>query len=699
MKRKLVSQHSKEKNKLSHNEIINESEPVLKQIKFDDKENSMNPSSSNIHTSINLITTIGMDCLSIVLSYLNTQDLVDILFISKAWSQIAVPLFIELTEEMYLNNKHLDSLREVALNEGYSSDYSGLYNEYATWKPTLGYESDELEDGYLVPEILESDSEEVEICDMAKINTDSLNENTQVEQLESVTTERNTINSKKIDKRIPFGSPLCKNSIVEQYQLVQDQLTPKDYKELVNKQLGITITENLPQNPFLFYDLMNNEKSQVDTYITEIVEAKNRDSGASITVGNFSGCKVYSDDNYFEEYQATDLGLCFYCFRSGMDRLLRQAGVVYYEPQVTIDSIQLLKDFIESVIRMAYDTKFGDREKPLEFKEPEEQYQVFWENYDEEVSMCDDSLDADLKINGNDIIQALEKVHGIKMLMDYTEKEIIEEIATEDESESEEESTEIKEEEKKKEAEEEIDEISLEEEDFSELIDKENDIEINEEEVNNTTLNQEQVEEDINNDDSFIDDSELENIKDFDLEKLNDDNLQDRLIKVSIKVHEEVYGKEVTRKEKLYLKNWFGYGPLFYSRCASHLGDDNPIDQQVTDCEMTENNILKEEEVIEKERKEDLNYFGYSLYNDGEEEYINIYKTNKENSQGIEEGNEENENKKVQIEEQASEEATKEYHLRRLLREQSYKCIKEYFHGKDEIKVDTTPPSYQHWLW
>ncbi|KAL9643654.1 hypothetical protein ABK040_016106 [Willaertia magna] len=730
MKRKLGGQQEVEE----VYETLVTTEPSQKQLK-----NDTDTTKQQSNCTVSLITQIGSDCLANVISFLDMDDLYPNLLLSKAWAKFAIPHFLQITREVYLSQSYLDDLRETLQNGG-DDEFDGLYTECAHWKAWLGYDDDEVVGYTNLDDSDDSEDEEIEIkrikqkeqlihddirattnegVESAPINNNENNnvaivtkeeEKTVVEvstaiNIENQIPETEVVGTRMFYKKAPFGIPLSKGSIIEQYQLVQSKLTTQEYKELVKKQLNVNITETIPQNPFLYYDIMKDEQRQADIYINETLEAMRRDQGECIRVGNFDGHPVYSEDLDFESMQ-TDTGFCFYAFRGGIHRLLKRGGVKFYSPQIVVDSIQLLKDFIEPVIREAYDSKFGDKDKPLEFKEPKEQYDVYWE-HDEDPTF-DDTIDSDLKINSDDIIEALEKVHGMSLLFgleplttnddkaggfyDKTEKtpnkyffersqQSQEESKKEENDDEENENSDTNtdndnntEENKEENEEEDILERDKTLKDFElELEEGEDEDEVMEEET--TENNQE--EKLIIDDNNFIDDSELIKLteENFTPEQLGN-SLQDRLIKVSIRVHEEVYGKERTHNEKLYLKNWYGHGPLFFSRCASNLGDENP-EEEDNDEQVVEE-LLMEEELIEKNRKEDLAYFGYSLYDDDEGEYPEIL----ENEEG----------------EHANEEESKEYHLRRLLRQESIKCIAEYYGKKEEEEKEPIPPANIGWL-
>ncbi|KAL9654127.1 hypothetical protein ABK040_016473 [Willaertia magna] len=575
MKRKLQSEQSEEEeseeekgeegiNQLvtNHNEKEKTKEPALKQLKRNIEDQQLN-NNTNL-----FFTFVSSDCLKIILSFLNIQDLEFNLFLSKEWAKHAIPYFLEITKIEYQSKNHFNDLNlRVKNSESYSDDDSDVefYKTQTHWAECIEYSGDE-----------ESDDEQ----DLREL--------------------------------IPFGIPLSKGSVIKQYELSEAEFTPQEYVILVKKQL-----RNDPE--FNFFSL-----------------------------------------------------------RSGIYKLVKKGGVMFFEPQIVADTVQLLKDYLTPIIREAYDLKFGNKEHVLEFTESKEEYDKYWEN--DEKNKLKDAIDSDMKLHIKDIEQAIKNVYGKSYYEEENEEnkeseedKSDEEDSNDEESEDEEEDDEEKSDEEENEYEDEYDSNSSNEESDEEddSICSNNDIELFNSLKKHLNSNHSPF-KDISiivtvpdEDEYFINDYDFTNLitdNNFTPEQLKDDNLQNQLIKVSIRVHEEIYGKERTHNEKLYLKNWFGYGPLFYSMSASHLGNENPEELMEVEEDKKDGDFT-EEEWIEKCRKQDLLYFGYSLYDDEEGEYLEIY----------------NESNKSDEEEQASEEESKEYHLRRLLRQESMKCIEEYF--------------------
>ncbi|KAG2386865.1 hypothetical protein C9374_001900 [Naegleria lovaniensis] len=531
---------------------------------------------------------IGTDCLELIFSYLTYQDMASILFISHQWCNIIVPLFYEETFHVLQNNEHLIELKKEGRD--YDEDgYDGLFTESATWKPTLCYDTDDNLDAAREELIQYSDSEDDEEIDDDKSHI--LSNSPQETTGSSACTTNNEIkdsgndvtSSPKIsnlqhtnfDKRLPFGTPLCKNTIQDQFYLVQDALSKDEYVELIEQYLKINMKDTMNHqdgheqlsplyiNPFLFYDQIQHEQAQIKPYMWEVAKAVRRDGRGPIVVGNFSGHTIYSDDEYYEHYQASDWGFVFYALRGESDSQYHERW--YPDP---------------------------------EYKGP----------------YCNDELDSDLKLNHYDIANAVEKEHNTE---DNTQQEA------------------NKEEENGDNINQDDDDEDLDDEEDWDFTDDESE----DENIENTNYIDNCMTDLTNlqhkNSHDFIDDSEL--IKDENIDaNMNDnervDSLQDRLIKVSMQVHEEVYGHEKTHSEKLYLKNWYGNGNLFFAHAAKHLGDDNP-------------EILmsgQEEEIDDDKTAEDNQH----------------NPTNTSNSQGMV-----NMEENVANERQADEETSKEYHL------------------------------------
>ncbi|EFC35263.1 predicted protein, partial [Naegleria gruberi] len=192
------------------------------------------------------------------------------------------------------------------------------------------------------------------------------------------------------------------------------------------------------------------------------------------------------------------------------------------------------------------------------------------------------------------------------------------------------------------------------------------DTDLDEDDNEDLEFSEEESDEDTNvkpkkepiSEDMFIDDSESFS---FDLQNLGD-TLPEQLMKVSIQVHEEVYGIEKVHDEKLYLKNWYGNSSFFFVNCSTNL--ENPEQKNSEKEDNAEEFNRTEKEQIEMDMKEDFAYFGYALYEDDFNEFPIL---------------DNDEDDSLEQLEQATEEISLHYHLRRLLRERSYECITNYF--------------------
>jgi len=579
-----------------------------------------------------------------------------VLFVCKVWSQIMIPHYYDLTYGILISNRHLKTLIE----EGRSADdeYQPFYTECATWKPALCYDTDDEVSG---GEEIDTSADESDSSTMDIIVKDGLT--AEDEKDKNITTKEEK--ECKLDKRLPFGSPLCKGTIEDQFYLVQDKLTCSEYRKLVETKLGTIVNGPLYINPHLFYDQIEHEKGQVHLYTNEHIEACRREGTGPIVVGNFSGCPIYNDDEYYENYQATDYGLIFYALRGGMFRLMKRAGVKLYEPIVIEDSIYLLRKFIANVLKVAYETKFEGKTEELQFKEDPDQYDQWYPDPEYDGPYCNDNIDADLKLNQFDIIDAVRKAYNFKLFfgeeIDPYNIQQYEQITSHEDDEMKQENEDETICDKSDTSAEESNAEQTLEEHYSEDVDEES-ID-SDEEYWTSDEEEETLESNMQSSKvlDFIDDSGLDNLQ-YTAESVFGDSLQDQLLKVSMQVHEEVYGKERTHSEKLYFKNWYGYGMLFFTYAAKSLGDDNPQEEEIIDGES-----LFESDIIMKDKKEDEAYFGYSIYEDEEDEFPILLEESTDDA------------------EQADEESSREYHLRRLLRERSYDCILNHFNELDSL--------------
>ena len=396
-------------------------------------------------------------------------------------------------------------------------------------------------------------------------------------------------------------------------------------------------------------------------------------------------------------------------------------GILFHEPSAIEDAFYQLKRFIYLLIKDAYESKFPNKTQDLQFTETYEDYSLHCFEYEDDFLNSDLMEDRDLKLNSQDILESFTKLTGktfffadarleAALYAGNPEAEPIEQGSDEAKSDDEEtdsdqslsedqdelqeeetplleESTEKTTSEEQGDSQETVEEII---EETGETVDDEDEIpesEIDDLEEETSNLDEQKIEI---TDETFIDDSYNFN---FDLEDLGE-TLPEQLMKVSIRVHEEIYGKERAHREKLYLKNWYGNCDLFFVNCSKELENPNteivePQDETMEETELNENmdeivqssieennreeiapseSNLTEYEQIEQDRKEDLEYFGYSLYESDMNEFPIV----------------DLDDSSPNDEQQATEEESLQYHLRRMLREQSYECILNYFESTSD---------------
>ncbi|KAL9652199.1 hypothetical protein ABK040_013968 [Willaertia magna] len=104
IKEEINKEEEEEENSSFHSTLLFE-QPPQKQIKS--QTTVIDNDISNIEIDKNSLFKIGKDCLIIILNYLEMEELNNLLFLSKEWSTIAIPTFIEMTNEILLNNYHL----------------------------------------------------------------------------------------------------------------------------------------------------------------------------------------------------------------------------------------------------------------------------------------------------------------------------------------------------------------------------------------------------------------------------------------------------------------------------------------------------------------------------------------------------------------------------------------------------------------
>ncbi|EFC36786.1 predicted protein [Naegleria gruberi] len=615
----------------------------------------------NIHSHSQIVD----DCWQIIFDFVEKiEDRKSMILVCKHWANMFMQPFIGYCYEIYDENRHLNGLTEYVEEngeDGFVCEGGMFFTEMATWKEPLCYDSLEEEE-------------------YSGFNWDRIPEN-QVEFEGSSYRQR----------ILPFGVPLCKETISDQYELVSSEIDSSTYRNMVEKFMGIPKSEQgaLSLKPFELYEQIEHEKQMVYSYIHEIQKSLDFDAGNAIYA---EGKVMYNDDDFYDSSQ-NDPEFIFYALRSGIQRLARKAGVKYFEPAVIEDYLYELKRVIHLVLENAYERKFSRKTANLVFEESSEQYeQCYIDPCDAYLPTCDDNLDTDLKLDHTEILESFERITGMKMFYqpikdpyNLNDTDLKQYFALENGTET-------------------VSELQPKEE----FKFKEPTIFSNESIPD--ILNESQIDEDLTSEeseddstlqtianDNFIDDSELYHV---DLDNLGD-SLQDQLLKVSIRVHEEVYGKERAHKEKLYLKNWYGCSELFYENCSKEL--DNPPSMQFTPIEedaISESNEdgideeeeeekrtrgiqtkfssldfeeesevsidgefdVKEQDTIERVNEEDLEYFGYALYEDDFDEFP-IFSDQDDSEETLE---------------QSSEEESLRYHLRRMLREQSYECIVNY---------------------
>jgi hypothetical protein len=512
--------------------------------------------------------------------------------VSRQWSILAHHDI--LWKDIYYQNKHLVKLQNKINDEvnHFGEDY-GHYSECATWKPSVAE---------IVMELATDREEQKD-----KVDLETVLQN--------------------------FGAPLCKGTIELQYDLISSDCSLGEYGEMVRQKLCVTEIQRTPQENH-YEDMCLYDLRQYKIY-KENQEARRRDDGSCIIDGNFEGVRIYADDEMYDEI-LKEGNLQQYFINNAIQNLARMGGIKYYEPETILIMEQLLKEYIGKIIEEAA-KKFDG----VELNYTSDNYTGIWtenENLFLDDEDKDDELDTDLKINNLDIVDAIKTLFGKDFSGPFP---VNRKLAEPDDKSTEEQQS---------------DQNMDYEYDEEELIEEARYLEstlISQSEENDINSNEEESEQDENNSEQdsydeadFIDDSELESI---DINNLGN-SLRDQLIKVSIRVHEEVYGKERTHNEKLYLKNWFGNGNLMFRHAAEIVQSDVPyVDDDFNYEGKTE------QDIIDHDMKEDITYYGYSLYEEEEEEY-----------------EDEVEDKEEQVTDGT------EYRLQRLLRQESFRCIREY---------------------
>ena len=227
------------------------------------------------------IMEIGNDCFFEILGFLELYEFRSCILVSKTWARLIIPFFMDLAMEIYENDEHLDSLRKFGQENDDLILKDGLYTEGATWKPFTCYNDDQIGDFSVSYGHCSDDDDVIELdeCEFHR-------------------------------KLIPFGSPLCKGTVKEQFELVQDKIDSESYRILIEKQLGIPEKEQdtYEFNPFVIFDEIEREKGMIEPYLHEIQEAKCRDN----------------DDDNFNVFSEEHVP---YAIRAGITRCTKRAGL------------------------------------------------------------------------------------------------------------------------------------------------------------------------------------------------------------------------------------------------------------------------------------------------------------------------------------------------------------------------------------
>jgi hypothetical protein len=394
-----------------------------------------------------------------------------------------------------------------------------------------------------------------------------------------------------------FGEPLVENSIEEQFDLLKDEITAQSYMDIVKEKLGVSIV--VTDDKTSMKRLCCHEKRQMIIYMNDTHKALQDE---------YNGLDILSENEEISDEETQSL------VKAGIQKCIRRAATKYYEPEAVNTMHSVLKNYLESIIQHIYNTKIDEHI---------EQNDLIGNN---EVLLTS----TEYSVNAEDVLNALvhcndHVLHGPEVALFH------------------------------------IDDLELDDDLHEKYLEDEDDVSVDSDEENiidfpdlrevyritrwtkkEVTEEEENIEEEESDgdDDDFIDDTDVEQwIQSINVNNLGD-TLEDELLKVSIRVHEQVYGKEKAHKEQLYLKNWF-ISPN--STIFQHaLMNDEDYDDSTTTGKT-------EKELIEIITREDQSYYFHD-----EDEDIQVDGT--------------------------------EYQLRKLLREESFKCIHDYFSKLDNYK-------------
>ncbi|EFC39800.1 predicted protein [Naegleria gruberi] len=580
------------------------------------------------------------DCWFHVMRFLEVDESFELLFLCKDLTSMLLSIFRDATKYIYETNLHMHGIFDkIRKFETIHTRHPDLFTDLSTWKPTIFLNETDWEqvshvdfDTYATnleefksgnfrfgvkPIYFHKDEDDEENEVEATVEEDEIIENDETIEME----DENEI----IDKRIPFGIPLCEGSIDEQFYLSQDTIYSEEYKGLVQKYLKLTDEQvhnlKLDEDFLLFYDKIKNDQRQIDSYINDVQKsAVSNDEQTSILLETYQ-C---SEFRKFEICVHLDDTFMYHSIRDGIKNLFRKRGIIYFEPIMIENALFLLQEYLRNLLKIVVENKYGDnKDVPIPYTEHPMDYEHFLRSNAEIGGDLEE--DEELKVSDIEIMDALDNskfYYVIENKRSRPESDVPSDVDDEEVSDNEME--------------------FLLEYTENENSDEENDEFI----IINKESNIAEEKDGAKKDEDFIDDSEIETL---DESKILEGSLEDELLKVSIRVHSELYGEERTLSEKLYLKNWYGHGSLFFNHTHSNISQTNEWKENEIDYQ-----TLSESELLELNRKEDLEYFG------------------KDSLQLLE--------SKDESEEHANEELSKEYNLRRMLREESIKCIFNYFH-------------------
>lgn len=527
-------------------------EPAMKRLKLVDD------------SSINEAPT---DVLLLIFSFLDVKSLNNVSRVSIEWYTVSSDDIV--WRNIYEQCLHLPGLiskidEEVMTNDDY-------YANNCTWRPSLVLqrieyfneeeEEEEGEDAEAASDEDQNDKDkENDKCNDDKDDNDNDSDDDSDDDFKFTELKPQVNLSKLINN---FGAPLRKGTIEDQFYLIQDDYYLREYKQEVEQVLGVTNVQIEEDYRNTFKNMCKYEQYQYKIY-QENCEAKRRENE------HFDPCYSSDDDDDDEEPYWKNDSFVKCLLKTGIHRLTRRAGVLYYEPATITDMLnEKLRNYLSAVINEAAKKLEGK-----EIKYTQEGYTGIWDdNRYESDEQEEDNKDKHLKINCEDIVEAIEKLHGKKLHGFITFKEGTQKDKTDANDDRDYDKMVIPEAQEEEEEKDGTHQHPYRQKQEEHQMEEEEEEEV-QEEAEIDMLVDDDDEDAVDDDDSFIDDSELETINPDILDDDHHDTLQNELIKASIKAHEEVYGRERTHKEKLYLKNWYGYGPSMFQHTVFADSDD-----------------------------------------------------------------------------------------------------------------------------